>query len=108
MHPVDTEIALSPDQVAIDFDCGVQELAALEAAAYRLLGQATCRINKVGERFVCCLVPDSAKHEPDLDALKLKFLQIVTDENVRHRLAVQMQGTRNIILALAFGSLANE
>ena len=41
----------------VDFDASVQSLSALDAAAYRLIGMATCRIDRVGDRFVCSLAP---------------------------------------------------
>jgi hypothetical protein len=68
--------------IAVDFDSNLQSLAALEAAAYRLIGMATCQIDRVADRFVCrlTLLPINSKRE-----------------NI---------GVRNVILALAFGSLA--
>ena len=43
----------------------------------------------------------------DLEALRVHFLDLVTDENLRERIAAQTEGVRNVILSLAFGSLAN-
>jgi hypothetical protein len=43
----------------------------------------------------------------DSEALKIQFLDLVTDENLRERIAERTEGVRNVILSLAFGSLAN-
>jgi His-Xaa-Ser system protein HxsD len=99
----------SPVALTVDFDAGVQSLPALEAAAYRLIGTATCQIDRVGGRFVCRLDPSGTPRKRDAlsaDELKERFLNLVTDENLRARLAEKTEGVRNVILALAFGSLA--
>jgi His-Xaa-Ser system protein HxsD len=101
--------AASPVEVAVDFDSGVQSLAALDAAAYRLIGTATCRIDRVGDRYVCRLAPSSPPQKgaaPSADDLKERFLNLVADENLRARVAEKTEGVRNVILALAFASLA--
>jgi His-Xaa-Ser system protein HxsD len=103
------DIAPSPVEVAVDFDSSVQSLAALDAAAYRLIGTATCRIDRVGDRYVCRLAPTSNPQKSaalSADNLKERFLNFVTDENLRTRVAEKTEGVRNVILALAFGSLA--
>jgi hypothetical protein len=38
--------------------------------------------------------------------LKERFLNLVADENLRARVAEKTEGVRNVILALAFASLA--
>ena len=103
------DIAPSPVEVAVDFDSSVQSLAALDAAAYRLIGTATCRIDRVGDRYVCRLAPTANPQKGaalSVDDLKERFLNLVTDENLRTRVAEKTEGVRNVILALAFGSLA--
>ena len=97
------------DGTTVDFDASIQSLAALAAAAYRLIGTATCQIDRIADRYVCRLVPtaSSAKREVFNDAgLKERFLNLVADENLRSRVAEKTDGVRNVILALAFGSLA--
>jgi len=82
----------------------------LQAAAYRLIGTATCQIDQASGRFVCRLRPVSnsaKKMSPDSEALRSHFLDLVTDENLRERIATRTEGVRNVILSLAFGSLAN-
>ena len=101
--------AASPVEVAVDFDSSVQSLGALDAAVYRLIGTASCRIDRVGDRYVCRLAPTANPQKGaalSADDLKERFLNLVTDENVRTRVAEKTGGVRNVILALAFGSLA--
>ena len=103
------DLAPSPVEVAVDFDSRVQGLAALDAAAYRLIGTATCQIDRMEDRYVCRLAPTSNPQNGaalNSDGLKERFLNLVTDENLRTRVAEKTEGVRNVILALAFGSLA--
>jgi His-Xaa-Ser system protein HxsD len=99
----------SPARIAVDFDSGIQSLDALDSAAYRLIGTATCQIDRVGDRYVCHLTPSVSPQKRDAlspDELRERFLNLVTDENLRARVAEKTDGVRNVILALAFGSLA--
>ena len=103
------DLAPSLVEVAVDFDSSVQSLAALDAAAYRLIGTANCRIDRVEDRYVCRLAPAANPHKGaalSADVLRERFLNFVTDENLRTRVAEKTEGVRNVILALAFGSLA--
>jgi His-Xaa-Ser system protein HxsD len=96
--------------LVVEFGTAVQSLGALQAAAYRLIGTATCRIDQVADRFVCRLTPVSNPHKKimiDSATLETHFLDLVTDENLRERIAVRTDGVRNVILSLAFGSLSN-
>jgi His-Xaa-Ser system protein HxsD len=109
MRQAAKDFALSPVEVAVDFDSSIQSLAALDAAAYRLIGTATCRIDQVGNRYVCHLAPTANPQKGaalSADDLKERFLNLVTDENLRTRVTEKTEGVRNVILALAFGSLA--
>ena len=104
------DLASSPVELAVDFDSSIQSLAALDAAAYRLIGAATCRIDRVGDRYVCRLAPTTNPKKSaalSADDLKERFLNLVTDENLRIRVSEKTEGVRNVILALAFGSLVN-
>jgi His-Xaa-Ser system protein HxsD len=99
----------SPVGIAVDFDSSIQSLGALDAAVYRLIGTATCQIDRVADRYVCRLVPSSNPQKGaalSSDVLKERFLNLVADENLRTRVAEKTEGVRNVILALAFGSLA--
>jgi His-Xaa-Ser system protein HxsD len=93
----------------VDFDSSVQSLEALDAATYRLIGTATCHIDRVGGRYVCRLTPSVSLQKREAlsgDDLRERFLNLVSDENLRSRVAEKTEGVRNVILALAFGSLA--
>lgn len=90
--------------IAIEFDEAVYSADALNAAAYRLLGTASCRIEKVGTKFVCHLTP--SKITDGVDAIRSRFVDLATDERLREAIAKQTDPVRNLILSLAFGSLA--
>jgi His-Xaa-Ser system protein HxsD len=108
MLPAATNASTSTVSVTVDFDSSVQTLGALEAAAYRLIGTATCQIEREADRFVCLLTSKSASRTPLTSVeLRERFLEIVSDENLRLRVAERTEGVRNVILALAFGSLAS-
>jgi His-Xaa-Ser system protein HxsD len=95
--------------LVVEFNTKVQSLEALQAAAYRLIGSATCTIDQMGDRFICRLTAakNPARQEfLDHQILKAHFLDLVTDENVRETVAAKTDGVRNVILSLAFGSLA--
>jgi His-Xaa-Ser system protein HxsD len=97
-------------ELVVEFGASVQSLGALQAAAYRLIGTATCEIDQVSGRYVCRLTASNTptkKAYSDSEALKSHFLDLVTDENLRERIAARTEGVRNVILSLAFGSLAN-
>ena len=103
------DLTASPVEIAVDFDSSVQSLGALDAAAYRLIGTATCRVDRVGERYVCRIAPTANPQKGSVlspDDLKERFLNLVADENLRTRVAEKTEGVRNVILALAFGALA--
>ena len=93
------------DAFTVEFDGGVHSVDALNAAAYRLIDAASCQIEKTGAKFICRLTPkDGVKADAEL--IRLRFLDCVTDENVRERLAAKTEPVRNLILSLAFGSLS--
>jgi His-Xaa-Ser system protein HxsD len=75
---------------------------------YRLIGTATCQIDRDADKFVCRLTPSATpqrRHSLSSDELKERFLNLVADENLRARVAERTDGVRNVILALAFGAL---
>jgi len=92
--------------VTVEFATSAQDLAPLQSAAYRILGLATCQIDEVGDRYRCELTSRADDSTVELQALKTRFLDFVTDENLRHRISRDTEGVRNVILALAFGALA--
>ena len=96
-------------EVAVDFDSSLQSLSALDAAAYRLIGTATCQVDRAGDRYLCRLVASAGTPKGaglTSDELRERFLNLVADENLRARVAERTEGVRNVILALAFGALA--
>jgi His-Xaa-Ser system protein HxsD len=90
--------------VALEFDGSVQSLEALHAAAYRLIGKATCEIKKTDTGFECLLTSNSRQQEAE--ELKRTFLELLADENLRETVNARTEGVRNLILSLACGSLA--
>ena len=97
------------DEITVEFDTALQSLDALQAAVYRLVGHATCQINQVDGRYFCRLTPSrskSGKENTDTSELKEHFSYLVADENLRERIAIKTDPLRNLILSLAFGSLA--
>lgn len=92
-------------EVVVEFAAASQGIAALRAAAYRLIGQASAQIETDGGVHRCRLepAPKTRIEEPELRA---RFLDLVTDENLREQIASSTEPTRNVILALAFGALA--
>src|SRR5262245_51833311 len=89
-----------------EFDGATHSVEALNAAAYRLIGIASCQIEAVGSKFVCRLTPTDPA--ADCEKVRLRFLDLVTDESLRERLAEKTDPVRNLILSLAFGALASE
>lgn len=100
---------VATSELLVEFAATAQSLGALQAAAYRLIGTATCEIDRTADRWVCKLTPvvGSKKVLQDLAALRIQFLDLVTDENLRERIAQRTDGVRDVILSLAFGALAS-
>jgi His-Xaa-Ser system protein HxsD len=92
--------------ITVEFDEAVQTLDALNAAAYRLLDAANCSIERQHGKFVCRLTPKNPAH--DGGSIRVRFLDCVTDENLRQSLAAKTEPVRNLILSLAFGALASK
>ena len=100
-----TQAGIEVVEAVVSFDCDTQELGPLREAAYRLIGTASCQIEQMGDRYACRLLltgPKAASPE----GIRARFLDLVTDENLREKLARETAPTRNLILALAFGALA--
>jgi hypothetical protein len=53
-------------------------------------------------------LPQEAQGLPNSTSLKESFLDVLADENLRERVSVKTEPIRNLILSLAFGSLAAE
>jgi His-Xaa-Ser system protein HxsD len=85
-----------------------QPIGPLREAAYRLIGDASCQIDLVGDRHVCRLLPKGKTIDLSPDAIQKRFLDLVTDANLREKIAIETEGVRNVIVALAFGAIARE
>jgi His-Xaa-Ser system protein HxsD len=107
MHcPIALMSDLSRSDVVVDFSASMQSLGALQEAAYRLIGQAACHIDEADGRYVCQLSPSQQQLQGD--ELRSHFLILVTDENLRGKVRRETDRLRDVIVALAFGSLAEE
>lgn len=98
-------------ELVVEFDRSTQSLGALREAAYRLIGSGSCRIESVDDdtRFVCHLeIAQSPKNRRVLSAVELRehFLNLVTDENLREKVAGETNHIRDLVMALAFGAWA--
>lgn len=93
-----------PD-VVVDFSLSTQSLGALQEAAYRLIGHASCQIDQADGRYVCRLSPSHSQLHGD--QLRSHFLNLVTDENLREKVSRETDRLRDVIVALAFGSLVD-
>ena len=91
-------------EIVVEFGSS-QSIGALKEAAYRLIGEASCLIDTVGERHICRLTPKGSQVD---EAIRTRFLDLVTDENLREKIAAQTAPLRDVIVALAFGALARE
>lgn len=92
--------------IVVDFSAATQSLGALQEAAYRLIGLAACQIDEADGRYLCRLSPSQPELPADL--LRTHFLNLVTDENLREKVSRETARLRDVIIALAFGSLAEE
>jgi His-Xaa-Ser system protein HxsD len=92
--------------IGIDFNSSTQSLGALQEAAYRLIGQAACRIDEADGRYICWLTPSQSGLKDG--ELRAYFLNLVTDENLREKVGRETDRLRDVIVALAFGSLAEQ
>jgi His-Xaa-Ser system protein HxsD len=95
-------------ETVVEFDRAIQSIGALREAAYRVIGLASCTIETAGERYVCHLMAKEGQASHDLgeQALRQHFIDLVTDENLREKVSIETAGLRDVILALAFGALA--
>jgi His-Xaa-Ser system protein HxsD len=82
----------------------------LREAAYRFASIGTCHVDVVEGQWSCTLdgVKDAAGRVPAPDDLRRRFIELVNDENLREKLEVRTGSLRNVIVALAFGALAQK
>jgi hypothetical protein len=84
-HTVAADNEAQTSTIVLSFDASTQELGALLEPAYCLMAQASCRIAASRDRYLCRLVPKSTN--PTGDALRASFLDLVTDVDLRARVA---------------------
>lgn len=93
-------------EIVVEFDRSMQNIGALREAAYRIISDASCQIDAAGDRYLCRLTPKPTRNSMTDAGLRENFLDLVTDENLREKVATETNGVRDVILALAFGALA--
>jgi hypothetical protein len=86
--------------IDVEFDVALHSVSAQNAVAYRIIGMASCQIEKIGPKYVC--------HLTALAGADLHFIDLATDESLRERLSERTEPVRNLILSLAFGALTAE
>jgi His-Xaa-Ser system protein HxsD len=99
---------VSSPEVVVEFDHATQGIDALREAAYRLISVASCIIDKADNRYICRLLPKDAARDLGDHGLRQRFIDLVTDENLREKVSKETTGIRDVILALAFGALAEQ
>lgn len=96
-------------EILVEFDRSTQSIGALREAAYRIIPDASCLIDAAaGRRYVCHLTPKQEQGEAGVEELRDRFLDLVTDENLREKVTKETSAVRDVILALAFGALATQ
>ena len=97
-------------EVLVKFDRAIQNDGPLREAAYRLIGLASCIVEIDGDRYVCRLQLNGSEgaHRIGDQELRQRFIDLVTDENLRAKISEETTGIRNVILALAFGALIEQ
>lgn len=94
-------------EVSLIFSREAQEEAPLRQAAYRMAGLAACQIDVVEGRW-CCRLTAPQQEVPTSDVLRERFLAVLNDENLREQIEGRTGRLRDVIVALAFGVLAQE
>ena len=94
-------------EIVVEFAATSQALGPLQEAAYRLIGEASCRIESDTKLHRCRLEPAPRSKRSESE-LRTHFIDLVTDENLRAKLARETEPVRNLLLSLAFGALARE
>jgi His-Xaa-Ser system protein HxsD len=93
-------------EIVVEFDRSTQSIGALREAAYRIIRDVSCQIEVSGDRYLCRLTVKQERDQTTGEGVREHFLDLVTDENLREKVAAETSGVRDVILALAFGALA--
>lgn len=84
------------------FDERLYDAQVLQKAAYRSINTLTVDITLDGEQLICALSSNIGVDEPSFVSAIQEFKKDVLDYQLRHRLAVETQPIKNLILGLAF------
>ena len=84
------------------FDERLYDAQVLQKAAYRSINILTVDITLDGGRLICALSSNIGVDEPSFVSAIQEFKKDVLDYQLRHRLAVETQPIKNLILGLAF------
>ena len=97
------------EKATLRFSRAAQNLGPLQEAAYRLIGVASCKIDADESEFICTLTcgETNPPSQSTLDVIEARFLDLVTDENIRSKIFIETAPTRNLLMALAFGAWAS-
>src|ERR1700730_18431459 len=82
-HTAAADTGTQLSRIVLNFDPSPQELRPSLEAAHCLMPQVSCHIDSSRDRYICRLVPKST--DPTDDALGERFLELVTDANLRGR-----------------------
>ena len=84
------------------FDERLYDAQVLQKAAYRSINALAVDITAVGGQFTTALSSNIGVDEPSFLSAVQEFKKDVLDYQLRHRLAVETQPIKNLILGLAF------
>jgi His-Xaa-Ser system protein HxsD len=84
------------------FDERLYDTQVIQKAAYRSINILTVDIKLEGGQFKCALSSNIGVDEPSFVSAIQEFKKDVLDYQLRHRLAVETQPIKNLILGLAF------
>ncbi|AUB74621.1 His-Xaa-Ser system protein HsxD [Pseudomonas sp. Lz4W] len=84
------------------FDERLYDALVLQKAAYRSINALTVDITPEEGQFFCALSSNIGVDEPSFLSAIQEFKKDVLDYHLRHRLAIETQPIKNLILGLAF------
>jgi His-Xaa-Ser system protein HxsD len=84
------------------FDERLYDAQVLQKAAYRSINSLTVDFTSTGGQFICALSSNIGVDEPSFLTAVQEFKKDVLDYQLRHRLNIETQPIKNLILGLAF------
>ena len=93
-------------EVSLTFSQTGQGELPLRSAAYRSVAFAAIQIDIQDGNWVCD-IRAHGKEVIQADELRRRFLAILNDENLRESIESRVMPLRDVVVALAFGSLQN-